>query len=149
MGVVIGTQLPARVVEYLRGHRVVYVATIDESGWPDAAPISWVTAIDPRTIRLAVDSGVETVANVAANGRVILSLLGGAMSVSIKGRGRIVKERMEAVAVPTSMIEVEVLEVKDDSFWGRPNDEGLVVPWSQRRQVASDIAILAELNAPS
>ena len=146
MGVIVGTELSPKLVDYLRGHRLVYVATVDEEGWPDLAPISWVTALDAKKIRMAIDSNVGTVANVARTGRVRLSVLGGTMSVTIKGAARIVRERMESVAVPTSMIEVEVSEVKDDAFWGRAGDDGLALLWSQRRRVASDIAIMTELR---
>ncbi|HLH72316.1 MAG TPA: pyridoxamine 5'-phosphate oxidase family protein [Chloroflexota bacterium] len=147
MGVIIGEELPSKLVEYLRGHRVVYVATVDQDGWPDTAPISWIVAVSPRIIRMAIDSGVETVANIRSNGHVRISVLGGNLTVSIKGEARIIKERMDSVIVPTTMIEVEVLEVKDDGFWGRNDVEGEALPWSQRRQVASDVAILAELRS--
>lgn len=146
MGIIIGAELSSRLMEFLRGHRVVYVATVDPQGWPDAAPITWVTAISPRIIRMAIASGVATIANIRDNGRVRISLLGGNVTVSIKGKARILKEPMQSVSVTTTMVEVEVTEVKDDGFWGRNDITGLATPWAQRRQVASDIAIIAELR---
>jgi hypothetical protein len=146
VGIIVGTELSPKLVDYLRGHRLVYVATVDDAGWPDLAPISWVTAVDPKTIRMAIDSNVATVENIARNGRIRLSLLGGTMSVTIKGSARVVKDRMESIPVSTAMIEVAVTEVKDDAFWGRADDDGLALLWSQRRQVASDIAIVTELR---
>ncbi|HVB97188.1 MAG TPA: pyridoxamine 5'-phosphate oxidase family protein [Chloroflexota bacterium] len=147
MGVIVGRELPSKLVEYLRGHRVAYVATVDSDGWPDTAPISWIVALSSRMLRMAIDSGVETVANIRENGHVRISVLGGNLTLSIKGEARVVKARMDSVTVPTTMIEVAVVEVKDDGFWGRNDVDGAALPWSQRRQVASDIAILAELRS--
>ncbi|HUX85408.1 MAG TPA: pyridoxamine 5'-phosphate oxidase family protein [Chloroflexota bacterium] len=147
MGIIVGGELPSKLIEYLRGHRVAYVATVDADGWPDTAPISWIVAVSSRLIRMAIDSGVETVANIRENGHVRICVLGGNLTLSIKGEARIVKPRMDSVTVPTTMIEVAVVEVKDDGFWGRNDVDGAALPWSQRRQVASDIAILAELRS--
>ena len=145
MSLILGNELPDRAMNYLQVGRLVIMATVDEQGRPDTAPISWVTAVDRRTIRLAVSPQVSTYKNVLNNNHVMLALIGGAMTLSIKGRATVLTPGMEEVPFPMAMIEVAVEEVKDDSIIGR-GAEGEPVRWEDRRRSVSDISVANALR---
>ena len=89
MSQLLGTELPDRALSYLQVGRLVIMATVDGRGRPNTAPMSWVTALDNRTIRVAVSPEVSTYHNILENDRVMLSLIGGPMILSISGRARV------------------------------------------------------------
>jgi hypothetical protein len=140
MSLILGNELPERAMNYLQVGRLVVMATVDEQGRPDTAPISWITALDSRTIRLAISPEVSTYRNILRNDRVMLSLLGGAMTLGISGRARVLSESMFEVPFPMAMVEVVVDEVKDDSVIGR-GTEGEPIRWEDRRRSVSDITV--------
>jgi hypothetical protein len=130
MGKIVGHELPPRVLEALQGGVEVVLATVDAGGWPDTAPFSWVLALDVKTIRLGINSDTTTLGNVRDNGRAMLHLSGKGMVVSIKGQARVIKETMESTPFPTTLVEMTVLEVKDDSVVGRMFTSDSAVRWS-------------------
>jgi predicted pyridoxine 5'-phosphate oxidase superfamily flavin-nucleotide-binding protein len=149
MSLILGNELPDRAMNYLQVGRLVILSTVDERGWPDAAPISWITALDRRTLRLAVSPQVSTYRNILKNERVALELIGGAMTLGISGRAHVITESIEAVPFPMAMVEVIVDEVKDDSVIGR-GAEGEPIRWEDRRRSVSDIRVENALrNTPS
>jgi len=127
-------------MNYLQVGRLVVVATVNDRGWPDTAPISWITALDRRTLRMAVSREVSTYRNILYNERVTLSLIGGAMTLGIRGRARVLADDMEQIPLPMAMVEVLIDEVKDDSFIGR-GAEGELIKWEDRRRMVSDISV--------
>ncbi len=149
MSLILGNELPDRAMNYLQVGHLVILSTVDERGWPDSAPISWITAVDRRTLRLAVSPQVSTYRNIVKNDRVALELIGGTMTLGISGRASVITERIEAVPFPMAMIEVVVEEVKDDSIIGR-GAEGEPIKWEDRRRSVSDIRVENALrNTPS
>jgi hypothetical protein len=146
MSLILGNELPERAMNYLQVGRLVILSTVDERGWPDCAPISWITALDSRTLRFAVSPQVSTYRNIVKNDRVMLELLGGAMTLGISGTARIMTENMPDVPFPMAMVEVTVEEVKDDSVIGR-GIEGEPVRWEDRRRSVSDIRVEQALRS--
>ncbi len=140
MSQILGNQLPERAMHYLQVGRLVVLATVDERGWPDTCPISWIVALDPGTLRLAISREVSTYHNLLNNENVMISLLGGAMTLGIRGRARILADDMLEVPLPMAMVEVQVDEVKDDSVIGR-GLEGDLIKWEDRRRSVSDIRV--------
>jgi len=145
MSLILGNELPERAMKYLQVGRLVVMATVDERGWPDTAPISWIAAVDSRTLRLAISQEVATFRNIQRNENVMLSLLGAAMTLGIRGRARIVSETIDDIPLPMAMVEVIVDEVKDDSVIGRGLEEELV-RWEDRRRAVSDIRVAHALR---
>ena len=140
MSQILGTELPDRALSHLQVGRLVIMATVDGRGRPDTAPMSWVMALDHRTIRVAVSPEVSTYRNILENDRVMLSLIGGTMTLSISGRARVLAELIEDVPFPMAMVEVLVDEVKDDCMIGRGiSDEA--VRWEDRRRSVSDMRV--------
>ena len=140
MSLILGNELPERAMTYMQVGRLVIIATVDERGWPNTAPISWITAVDKRTLRLAVSSDVATYRNIQQNENVMISLLGAAMTLGIRGRAHVLSETMSGIALPMAMVEVTVDEVKDDSVIGRGEEEE-PVRWEERRRQVSDIRV--------
>jgi len=146
MSQIIGTALPNQAMRYLQVGRVVMVATVGEDGSPDTAPISWLLAVDPQTIRMAVSPDVSTYRNLLHNDRLMLAILGGGMTLGVKGRARLLADPIADLPFPMAMFEVVVSEVKDDSVLGRAG-EGPVLRWEERRRAVSDHRVLAALQA--
>ncbi|MBF6614173.1 MAG: pyridoxamine 5'-phosphate oxidase family protein [Chloroflexi bacterium] len=140
MSQIVGNQLPERAMKYLQVGRLVVLATVDERGWPDTCPLSWVVAIDPRVVRLVISREVSTYRNLLCNENVIISLTGGAMTLGIRGRARLLADEIDDVPLPMAMFEVQVDEVKDDSVIGR-GVEGALVRWEERRRSVSDLRV--------
>lgn len=147
MGRMLGAELPPQAVDFLRVGRLVVVATVNDQGWPNTAPFSWAIARDRKTLRIAAHAEAATLRNIRDNGRVMVSVMGGGMSLSIRGSARVIKERMEAVPFATSMVEIVIEQVKDDEWFGREGPEGSVRRWTDRRQLASDTAVFAEMTS--
>src|SRR5918912_1603192 len=105
MSLILGNELPDRAMNYLQVGRLVIISTVDERGWPDSAPISWITALDRRTLRLAVSPEVSTFRNILKNDRIMLALLGGTMTLGISGTARVLSESMSDVPFPMAMVE--------------------------------------------
>jgi hypothetical protein len=149
MSLILGNELPDRAMNYLQVGRLVILSTVDERGWPDCAPISWITALDSRTLRFAVSPQVSTYRNILRNDRVMFELLGGAMTLGISGTARVLAEAMPDVPFPMAMVEVIVEEVKDDSVIGR-GIEGEPIKWEDRRRSVSDLRVEQALrNTPA
>ncbi len=140
MSQILGERLPERAMRYLQVGRLVILATVDERGCPDTCPISWIVALDPSTVRFAVSKEVNTYRNLQHNDSVMISLLGGAMTLGIRGRARIIAEEIDGLPLPMAMVEVAVSEVKDDSVIGR-GTEGRLIRWEERRRSISDIRV--------
>jgi hypothetical protein len=140
MSLILGNELPERAMSYLQVGRLVVIATVDERGWPDTCPISWIVALDPTTLRVAISREVSTYRNLLQNENVMISLIGGAMTLGIRGRARLLRDDMDDVPLPMAMIEVQIDEVKDDSVIGR-GLEGELVKWEERRRTVSDVRV--------
>ena len=93
---------------------VTVVATVDPDGAPRTAPFGSLRAVTPRLLRLACDRHHDTYANMRRDGQVSVALLAPPnIAVSIRGRARMVKERMD-IGEHLAILEVDVEEVKND-----------------------------------
>ena len=93
---------------------VVVLATVDTDGAPRTAPFGSLRAINPKLLRLACNQHHDTYANMCRDGRVSVALLAPPdIAVSIRGRARVVKERMDT-GEQLAVLEIDVEEVKND-----------------------------------
>jgi len=96
----------------------VVVATVDANGGPHNAPFGSICFVSPKIMRFGCDRKHDTYENIKRNGQVVVSLVAPPdIAVSIKGKARVAKERMELVNTD-AVIEVGVEEVKDDLIPG-------------------------------
>lgn len=93
---------------------IVIVATVDPDGAPHTAPFGSLRAVTSRLLRLACNRYHDTYANLCRDGRVSVALLAPPnVAVSIGGRARVVKERMD-IGEHFAVLEIDVEEVKND-----------------------------------
>ena len=93
---------------------ITIVATVDPDGKPRTAPFGSLRAVTPRLLRLACNHYHDTYANLCRDGRVSVALLSPPnIAVSIEGRARMVKERMDTDE-HLAVLEIDVEEVKND-----------------------------------
>jgi hypothetical protein len=107
-------EMPADLVAYLAGGKLVVVATVDEDGWPYTMVMNWAVARDAHTLRLAMDHRTRSLRNVRANGRVMLEVVGDGLIYGVRGSAKVLLESMTNAPVPSAMVEVAVELVKRD-----------------------------------
>lgn len=145
MSLILGNRLPDRAINYLQVGRLVVLATVDELGRPDTCPVSWITALNPSCIRLAISREVNTYRNILNNEHVMISLVGGAMTLGIRGRARVLSDSLDGIPLSMAIVEMTVDEVKDDSVIGRGLEDELV-KWEERRRSVSDMRVESALK---
>ena len=137
---VLGDELPQDAYELLRTQAVdVVIATVDEDGFPRTAPYSLVRALDRKTLRVGIGPSKRTYANIVRDGKVMICVLAeGNIALGIRGRARVIKERMESWNLHVAMIEINILEVKSDALTWVPIIQGIQV------QLSDEIKELAQ-----
>ena len=113
------SELPPEVFAILRKpdsaiNPITIVATVDPDAAPHTAPFGSLRAITPGLLRLASNRYHDTYVNLCRDGRVVVALLAPPdVAVSIRGRARVVKERMD-FDEHDAAVEIDVEEVKND-----------------------------------
>jgi hypothetical protein len=113
------SELPPEVFAVLRKpdsaiNPIAIVATVDPDGTPRTAPFGSIRAVTPGLLRLVCMHYHDTYANLRRDGRVMVALLAPPnIAVSIRGRARVVKERMDTDK-QSAAVEIDVEEVKND-----------------------------------
>jgi len=116
MSRILGFQLPPEVEDQLRARESTLVlATINEDGSPNTMPVHILWAKDTGTIIMALRHDHRSLGNIRRDGKVMLSLCEKEdLNVSISGDARVVREPSRCNRKMV-LVEVKVLEVKDDS----------------------------------
>ena len=129
---VLGDELPENAYELLRTKPIdVVIATVDEDGFPRTAPYGLIRALDRKTLRVGIGPGKRTYANIVRDGKVMVCMLAeGNIALGIRGRARVIKERMESWNLHVAMIEINILEVKSDALTWVPITQGIQVQLS-------------------
>lgn len=103
----------------LQKERYVTIATVDyEKKTPNVNAISWVFALNMKTIRFAIDNRSRIIENIKANNGVVLTMMANGSTYSIAGDTKIIAEKMEGVPLKLALIEMAVNEVRDVMFYG-------------------------------
>jgi hypothetical protein len=106
-------------IDLINEGSLIILTTVDaESQSPGASAISWVKAYSGDKIRFAVTNKSRIVANVKNNPAVALVLIGLGTVYTIAGKGKVLEEKMDGVALPLAKIEVDIDAVYDSMFWG-------------------------------
>ena len=93
---------------------ITIVATVDSDGTPRTAPFGSLRAVTPKLLRLVSWRGHGTYTNLCRDGHVMVSLLAPPnIAISVRGRARVIKERMNA-DVNHAIVEIDIEEVKND-----------------------------------
>lgn len=140
--------MPADLVEWLSGGKIVVVATVDAEGWPYTMIMNWAVAVDETIVRLSIDRRTTTLKNIEANGRVMIEVLGDGLAYAVRGDARVILDVMEHAPIPSAMVEVKVNRVKKDLVPG-VEFEGPKFHWGALEPVMSkaDPLGIAELHS--
>ena len=107
-------EMPADLVAYLAGGRLVVGATIDEHGEPYTMVMNSAVAVDKQTVRFALDHRTHTLTNLRANPHMMLEVIGDGLIYGIRGTATIVREQMEHAPIASALVELAVEVVKRD-----------------------------------
>jgi hypothetical protein len=103
----------------LQKQNFVLLHTIDaDSGSPTTSAISWIYAVDPTRLRLALDARSRLVANMVKSPETSVTLFGGGTVHAIYGKAVIVTEHLEGVPFPLACVDIEITAVRDAMFYG-------------------------------
>ncbi|KEO83208.1 pyridoxamine 5'-phosphate oxidase family protein [Tumebacillus flagellatus] len=112
-------KLSDELVNHLQGGRMVTLASIDaENGSPNILCISWLSAIDNSTLRLAIDGRSKLLTNIEQDPRVTVTVLGLGSAYALVGQARKYTERLENVALNMAGVEIKLQSVIDIMFYG-------------------------------
>lgn len=129
--------LPAPVAARLQAGVAALVLSADARGDPHST-YSWAVAVDDgRRVRFGVDRGSTTSANLSANGRAAVVVVGsGGLNVLLGGRARRLRAQIEAAApIPLELWELALTRLKDQS-WPGVTTSALAYRWPADRRAA-------------
>jgi hypothetical protein len=106
--------MPADLVSFLSGGRLVMAATVDPEGLPYTMVLNSVLALDQHTIRFALDHRTHSLVNLRANGRIMFEVVGDGLVYGVRGTATIVRETMDHAPIASALVEVTVEHVKRD-----------------------------------
>ncbi len=110
-------KLPEKLVNLMKDLTPSVVATARDNK-PYTTFITWLIAKDERTIRFAVNKDSLTAQNIRENPSVCIEVFGENTASSISGTAKVIKEEIETLPFPVSVIEVNVENVVDNLFPG-------------------------------
>ena len=144
----IASCLPDTLLAYLYGGAPALMLSMGVDGYPHAA-YTWTAAPDPHRVRFGVDRATTTFDNLHRNERAALQIIGrrGLLFI-VKGPVRLIKDGIAAVPFGLSMMELAVVEVKNQA-WREVTVAPLAYEWvdGQRQTMpATEQAIYAELR---
>lgn len=112
------SELPDFLVSFLEGGQPTVVATVEEDGGPATTLMSWLVAVDPKRVRLCVDTRSRAFHNIVERRQVALEILGDGITWGVRGEGVVLREQMESTPFPCGVVEVRVADVRDHSAPG-------------------------------
>jgi ADP-ribose pyrophosphatase YjhB (NUDIX family) len=141
--------LPEKLVGYLRPGAPALLLTSGADGYSTSA-YTWALALDDKRLRFAVDVGGSSMANLQRTGLASVQVIGpGDVSFLVKGKSRLVKERIDASAPYSIMLwEMDVMGAKDQS-WTGVSTTALMYEWPAQQREAMlkmEQAVYAEMR---
>ncbi|NGZ73861.1 pyridoxamine 5'-phosphate oxidase family protein [Saccharibacillus alkalitolerans] len=113
------TQLTESLFMQLQGETFALLATVDaETNGPTSTAISWLYAVNPGTLRFAVDHRSRLVRNMMHNPKVTLTVFGGEKVYAVNGTARVAQDPLQDVPFKMCCFDVEVEAVRNALFYG-------------------------------
>ncbi len=106
-----------KISEILKDLTPAVVAT-DENGKPYTTFVTWLIAKDDNTLRFAANKDSRTINNIKNNPNVAIEVFDKDTALSIQGKAKIIKDEIEDIPFPVSVVEVNVENVTDNLFPG-------------------------------
>jgi Pyridoxamine 5'-phosphate oxidase len=129
--------------------KIVFLSTLNiEKNSPVMNAISWLVALDDKTIRFAVDQRSFIVSNIEANKGVSLSLFSNETVYNISGDANILTKQLPGIPLKLACIEVKINEVKNILFYGSKitTEPEYTKTYDERAAKKLDIAVLSGLK---
>jgi len=141
--------LPEKLVGYLRPGAPALLLTSGADGYSTSA-YTWALALDDKRLRFAVDVGGSSMANLQRTGLASVQVIGPSdVSFLVKGKSRLIKERIDASAPYSIMLwEMDVMGAKDQS-WTGVSTTALMYEWPAQQREAMlkmEQAVYAEMR---
>ena len=113
------SNLTQEMEELLQGQTLVFCHTYSKSlGKIISTALSWVFAIDSKTVRFAVDCKSKIVEAVNDQSEITLSFVGNGSIYSLSGPSKVRVEKTEEMTLKMAIIEIEVEDLRDITFYG-------------------------------
>ena len=113
------TNLSQEMEELLQGQTLVLCHTYSKSlGKVISTALSWVFAIDSKTVRFALDFKSKIVEAVNDKSEITLSFVGSESVYSLSGPSRVRVEKTQDMTLKMAIIEIEVEDLRDITFYG-------------------------------
>jgi len=122
MSQLLGKELTEGLLSRLRGKDVaaqmgkaIVIVTVDESGWPHPAMLSYyeVVAKDRSRVDLAVGKTSTTARNLRSTGKITLLITDSGINYYVKGSAREIKDSMDGVPF-MSLFRAEIEQLLED-----------------------------------
>jgi len=111
--------LSEALLKQLEQESIVLLSTVDaESGGPTTNAISWVYAVDNKTLRFAIDQRSRLIANLTQNPKVTISVFSEGSLHAVYGTSEIIAAPLAEVPIKLVCVEVKVDTVRDAMFYG-------------------------------
>lgn len=131
------SELPAALWNVLRDGAPVLVLTAGADGFPNAA-FTYALALDAQRVRFCIDDGSSTLSNLRVDARAALQIMAaGNFVYIIKGIAHVVKARLDAKSTPAALYELDVQQVKDQS-WRGVTVSPLAYEWDAEQRAAME-----------
>lgn len=141
--------LPEKLFGYLRPGAPGLLLTTGADGYSTSA-YTWVLSLDEKRLRFAVDVGGSSMTNLQRTGLASIQIIGpGDVSFLVKGKSRLVKDRIDAAAPYSIMLfEMDVMGAKNQS-WTGVSTTALMYEWPAKQREAMlkmEQAVYAEMR---
>ncbi|KTD88371.1 pyridoxamine 5'-phosphate oxidase family protein [Paenibacillus etheri] len=112
-------QLNETLLSMLQSETFVLLNTVDaESGGPTSTAISWIYAVSPSSVRLAVDHRSRLVNNMKVNPLVTVTVFGEGTVYAINGSAVVKQDPLQDVPFKMCCFDVEIMAVRNALFYG-------------------------------
>ncbi|SET64629.1 pyridoxamine 5'-phosphate oxidase family protein [Paenibacillus sp. NFR01] len=112
-------QLNETLLSMLQSETFVLLNTVDaESGGPTSTAISWIYAVSPSVIRLAIDHRSRLVNNIKVNPLVTVTIFGGGTVYAVNGRASVKQDPLADVPFKMCCFDIEIEAVRNALFYG-------------------------------
>ncbi len=112
-------ELSSELLQSLQEERIVLLGTVDnETSGTNVNALSWVFAINAKTINFAIDWRSRLLENIKKNNLVTLTFFALGTIYTITGRADIVEEKINNVSINLAKVQIKIESIHNVMFYG-------------------------------
>ncbi|MFF2909681.1 pyridoxamine 5'-phosphate oxidase family protein [Paenibacillus sp. NPDC057934] len=137
------------LLSMLQSETFVLLNTVDaETSGPTSTAISWIYAVSPSVLRIAVDHRSRLVNNMKVNPMVTITVFGESTVHAINGRAAVRQDHLDDVPFNICCFDVEIEAVRNALFYGAKLDSAprYVKVYDQRAAEKLDGQVFAAMQ---